>query len=40
MIKHYLKVPVGTQYIGNWKDYVMPTGHCILDKGVTGCGYT
>lgn len=40
MIKHYLKVPVGTQYIGNWKDYVMPTGHCIVDKGVTGCGYT
>lgn len=40
MIKHYLKVPVGTQYIGNWKDYVMPIGHCIVDKGVTGCGYT
>ena len=35
-----LKVPYGIQYISEWKDYEFPKGHCIVDKGVTGCGYT
>ena len=35
-----LVVPKGIEFISDWKDYVMPTGHCIVDKGVTGCGYT
>ena len=35
-----LKVPYGIQYISEWKDYEFPQGHCIVDKGVTGCGYT
>ena len=30
----------GVKYISEWKDYVMPKGHVIVDKGVTGCGYT
>ena len=36
-----LKVPVGTQFISEWKEYEIPRGeHFIVDKGVTGCGYT
>ena len=36
-----LKVPVGTQFISEWKEYEIPRGeHVIVDKGVTGCGYT
>ena len=27
-------------YISEWKDYDLPRGHVIVDKGVTGCGYT
>lgn len=34
------EVPEGTEFISNWADYTLPTGHCIVDKGVTGCGYT
>ena len=40
MKKTIIKVPEGIRYISQWKDYAMPTGHCIVDKGVTGCGYT
>ena len=36
-----LKVPKGIQFISQWKEYSLPKGeHCIVDKGVTGCGYT
>ena len=36
-----LKVPPGTQVISEWKEYSIPRGeHFIVDKGVTGCGYT
>ena len=28
------------KYISDWKDYDLPRGHVIVDKGVTGCGYT
>ena len=36
-----LKVPKGTQFISEWKEYSIPRGeHFIVDKGVTGCGYT
>ena len=35
-----ISVPFGIKYISNWKEYDIPTGHCIVDKGVTGCGYT
>ena len=34
-------IPKGIEYIGQWKEYSIPRGeHCIVDKGVTGCGYT
>ena len=35
-------VPSGRdiKYISEWSEYVLPKGHCIVDKGVTGCGYT
>ena len=28
------------KYISEWIDYDLPRGHVIVDKGVTGCGYT
>jgi len=40
MRKFELTVPFGIKYISEWKEYSMPKGHCIVDKGVTGCGYT
>ena len=40
MEKVILKVPYGIQYISEWKNYQYPEGRCIVDKGVTGCGYT
>ena len=35
-------VPSGRdiKYISEWNEYKIPQGHCIVDKGVTGCGYT
>lgn len=33
-------VPHGIKYISEWTDYKLPLGHIIVDKGVTGCGYT
>ena len=35
-------VPSGRniKYISEWLEYKIPSGHCIVDKGVTGCGYT
>ena len=42
MKKIIYKVPSGRdiKYISEWSEYKIPTGHCIVDKGVTGCGYT
>ena len=42
MNKIIQKVPSGRdiKYISEWSEYKIPTGHCIVDKGVTGCGYT
>ena len=33
-------VPQGIKYISEWIDYDLLGGHVIVDKGVTGCGYT
>ena len=35
-------VPSGRdiKYISEWLEYKIPNGHVIVDKGVTGCGYT
>ena len=42
MNKKIIKVPSGRdiKYISEWSEYEIPNGHCIVDKGVTGCGYT
>ena len=40
MEKIVLNVPSEIRYISEWSDYQLPYGHCIVDKGVTGCGYT
>ena len=42
MNKISIKVPSGRniKYISEWNEYKIPNGHCIVDKGVTGCGYT
>ena len=42
MQKIIQKVPFDRdiKYISEWSEYVLPKGHCIVDKGVTGCGYT
>lgn len=40
MKKEIIEVPFGIKYISEWKDYQLPLGHVIVDKGVTGCGYT
>ena len=36
MNKKELMVPRGTEFISDWKDYMIPVGHCIVDKGVIG----
>lgn len=40
MNKITIEVPKGIQYISEWTEYTTPDGHSIVDKGVTGCGYT
>jgi hypothetical protein len=41
MNKREIVIPKGIEYISQWEDYKIPRGeHCIVDKGVTGCGYT
>lgn len=40
MKKQVITVPNYIRYISEWKDYELPQGHVIVDKGVTGCGYT
>ena len=42
MKKIIQKVPSGRdiKYISEWNEYKIPQGHVIVDKGVTGCGYT
>ena len=41
MNKKIIRVPNGIEYISQWDQYSLPKGeHCIVDKGVTGCGYT
>ena len=40
MKKILIKVPDYIRYMSEWKEYKLPQGHCIVDKGVTGCGYT
>lgn len=38
--KEEIIVPNNIRFISEWKGYTLPNGICIIDKGVTGCGYT
>lgn len=40
MNKQFIKIPRGIEYISDLPGYDLPYGQCIVDKGVTGCGYT
>lgn len=40
MDKTVLEVPAGIKHVSDWVGYAIPGGHCIIDKSVTGCGYT
>lgn len=35
-----LKVPAGIRYITEWEDFYLPDHPCIIDKKLTGCGFT
>ena len=39
-IKQVVSSERNIKYISEWLEYKIPQGHCIVDKGVTGCGYT
>ena len=39
-IKQIVPPERNIKYISEWSEYKIPHGHCIVDKGVTGCGYT
>ena len=38
--RNYLNVPIGIKYISDWQDFYLPQGHIIVNKIVTGCGFT
>lgn len=40
MNKIIIEVPEYVEYISQWAEYQCPLGHCIIDKTVTGCGFT
>ena len=40
MIKNVLIVPKGIRYISEWKEFSLPNYPIILDKKLTGCGFT
>ena len=40
MIKNKIIVPKGIRFIGKWKEFSLPDEVCIIDKQITGCGFT
>ena len=40
MIKNKIIVPKGIRYINEWKEFSLPNEVCIIDKQITGCGFT
>ena len=40
MKKEKIIVPRGIRYIGKWKEFSLPNEVCIIDKQITGCGFT
>jgi len=40
MNKTTINVPPGIRYISDWKEFQLPNFPCIIDKQITGCGFT
>ena len=40
MKKTIVNVPKGIRYISEWKEFSLPNEVCIIDKQITGCGFT
>ena len=40
MNKTTINVPPGIRYISEWKEFSLPEQPCIIDKQITGCGFT
>ena len=40
MKKEKIVVPKGIRYLGKWKEFSLPDEVCIIDKQITGCGFT
>ena len=40
MIKSTITVPSGIRYINQWDSFSLPTHPCIINKTITGCGFT
>ena len=40
MEKHKIIVPKGIRYINEWKEFGLFDSPCIIDKQITGCGFT
>lgn len=40
MKKEKIIVPKGIRYLGKWKEFKLPDEVCIIDKQITGCGFT
>lgn len=37
---HRVDVPENIKFMSDWEGYYVPTGKCVVDKKVCGCGYT
>ena len=40
MNKTIINVPKGIRYISEWKEFELPDHPCIINKQITGCGFT
>jgi len=40
MNKTIIKVPKDIRFLGDWEEFCLPNGIAILDKQITGCGFT
>ena len=40
MERHRVVVPKGIRYISEWKGFELLDNPCIIDKQITGCGFT
>ena len=40
MNKTIINVPAGIRFISDWKEFSLPENPCIVNKQITGCGFT